>query len=334
MEKEVKNIGKHEKFEKVWRDEISKNLDSLESERKKAKKVSLSVFASIGVFMFVFVGLDMIWSVFDSVLIPTALVLMFAGMILWYLFKIFKNNKNTFSELYKEKVFDVILKFSEFDWEFLNYSKKTSQKDSIYIDGFRASDLYSRYEKVVADEVITAKYKNIDLVASEISATYRVQTKNGSREVTVFRGFFSEIKLNNAFEGETYVTTEADGSFFGGGHSVDVNKKKIKETELEWGEFERFLEIRTSDPVEAREIFAPDFMGVIYDWWIEHKKNIRFAFKGNSIFITIPSGINFEPVIFGSRKKEKEIIKEHLELLWFIEGLTKILVYHNRLDLK
>ena len=332
-------------FEEIWEKEIVKNLDHLAPERKKAERrflggvglgfmILLLFWTIIGV-----ISGNEVWSSLFGTISLLVWVVFLLGLVILsvYFSLLIKNNKNNYSIGYKERVFNIIFGYTKFNWKFLRYS---SPPDKFFIkednpegnleEEFKESNLYSGYQDVVSDDVIATKYNDVDLTASEIVATYTVQDKNGSHKNIVFEGFFIEIKLDKPFTGETYVMTEKDRSYFTGGHSMNIDRENIREATLEWNEFEEFLVVKTDNQIEAREIFAPDFMAVIYNWWIEHKRNIRFVFKGSKIYISIPSKVNFEPFLFGSKDREKMIIKEHLELLWFIEKLTEILIYHSR----
>ena len=321
-------------FEKLWEEEISPALADLSDEKKKAIKYNTGIFGVVvtGFLSFFFFGnLDSLN--FDNLLVPAIVFCLLALFFLFFI-SLIKKNKNNYSKNFREKIFNVIVKNTKFGWSFESFNdglpSLTKEKQEVYIDRFEKSCLYSSYEKVSVDEVITSKHQNAKIAASEVLATYTVRTKDGNREVTVFKGFFVEINLNNPFVGETYVMTEADGGYFIGSYKMNVSSSEIKETELEWNDFEKFLEVRTNNPIEAREIFTPDFMGVIYDWWIVHKKNLRFAFKEKSMFIAIPSNVNFEATFTRSKEKEKKIIKEHLDFLWFIEEITEMLLYYNK----
>jgi len=336
MEKSPEQIKREASFEKLWEEEISPALAGLSDEKKKAIKYNIGIFGVVVTIFLILAFFGNLYSInFETIWWP---ILVFGCLALSLVFFIFliKNNKNNYSKNFREKILNVIVKNTKFGWSFESFSdgfssfKKIKEKQEDYIARFEHSSLYSSYEQVSVDEVIISTYQNTNIRASEVLATYTVRTKDGSHEVTVFKGFFIEINLNKSFVGETYVMTEADSGYFTGSHKMNINRLDIKETELEWNDFEKFLEIRSNNPIEAREIFSPDFMSVIYDWWFANKKNLRFALKEKSMFITIPSNVNFEPTFTRSKEKEKQIIKEHLDLLWFIEEITEMLLYYNR----
>jgi len=352
MEKSPEQIKREASFEKLWEEEISPALGELATEKKKERLSTIGLWGIMITILGFFGVVDNV----DSYPNTYSVILLFAIPIILITFFVFliKKTKNNYSEGFRGKIFDVILKNTKFDWRFESDTEKvvggnsrslkrfkglgisSSYKslflrgNNLVVDVFKGSNLYSSFDEIDVDEVITSKYNNVQISASEVCATKIKKQNKQEKKATVFQGFFIEIQFSRSFDGETYVMTEGDDNYLVGGYKMDINNIDIKETELEWNDFEKFLKVRSNNQIEAREIFAPDFMAVIYDWWIIHKKNLRFAFKGQSIYITIPSSVNFEPTLLATKKWEKQIIKEHLELLWFIEEITEMLLYYNR----
>lgn len=114
----------------------------------------------------------------------------------------------------------------------------------------------------------------------------------------IFRGYLISYELNKQLEGKTFVSTEGDKSGFGH-QSFFANKKgNIRETKLEWNEFEKLLHVATDNEVEARYILTTDFMSDLYLWWQEKKENIRISFIGNRMYVLFPDNkIKFSDTI-------------------------------------
>jgi len=253
-------------------------------------------------------------------LVAIVFTIIFIGIL--KLFRLSRRYKNAYKERYKKEIFAALFHEVSFDWSFI-------EGDTSFVESlFKSSGLYRRYETLKADDVIMAKKDTTKVCMSEISATYTVKTKDSSYTKIIFQGFFIEIEFEKVFECTTYVLGEAESVSLSG---YDKKGRRIEETELEWNDFEKFLKVESSHPREAREILTPDFMGVLYDWWSNHKKDLRFVFKDNNMCIAIPSTLTFEGHLIGSKEQEKNIIKEHLELLHFVEETVDILMYHNRL---
>lgn len=128
------------------------------------------------------------------------------------------------------------------------------------------------------------------LTVRELKAERIERRDKNTTTVTVFSGVFVEVDLVKELSGVTYISTEGDKSGFG--HLNFFGKilglGNIKETKLEWNQFEKDLHVATSDPSEARYVLTPNFMSDLHDWWVEDKENIRIVFRGNKMFMLLP----------------------------------------------
>lgn len=113
---------------------------------------------------------------------------------------------------------------------------------------------------------------------------------NGRIGSEVFRGLLMVATLPYEHKAETYISTEGDAHGFAHQEfwSGILGNSTIEETELEWGEFENALHVASTDSTVTRELLTPDIMQGVYDWWCEHKLNIRLAFKGNVVYVLLP----------------------------------------------
>jgi len=331
-------IDRHKLFEKIWTENLEPALVGLQEEKHKAKKMKITYF-SIGFVLFAtIIALQTLAKDFLTI----AIIICLSSLVLLLLRRLIKNNKNTYNIQYKEKIFGKILNHTELKWSYLHrgdhiFSFKLRdmgrvKDDAQYSTSFRESGLYSGYTYVIPDDVFSVMWNSSKIVMSEMRVIKETTSSKGERHIeTVFNGFFIDINLVKSFDGETYVLTNNDWGYVAGGYDVPFSDRRIEEVDLEWNDFEKFLRVRASNQREAREIFTPDFMAMLHDWWNVHKKDLRFSFKGSHIYITIPSKLDFEPSIFRSNEKEKQYIQEHLELLWFIEEIIRMLILKNNL---
>ncbi|MCA9359816.1 DUF3137 domain-containing protein [Candidatus Kaiserbacteria bacterium] len=114
--------------------------------------------------------------------------------------------------------------------------------------------------------------------------------KGESRDVLVFKGLFMVATLPKSHNAETYITTDNDRSGFANRSfwSDLLEHGKVKETVLEWNDFEEDLHVATDNPSIAREILNPEFMQDLHTWWLEHKLDIRISFKQDKLYLLIP----------------------------------------------
>ncbi len=132
-----------------------------------------------------------------------------------------------------------------------------------------------------------------EIVFHEIFVTAAEPATTGSRRKTeyeIFRGLLVVAALPRVHNAETYISTEGDIRNFA--HNTFwgdlLGTNAVKKTELEWGEFEDALHVASTNPVSAREVLTPEVMQGIYDWWSEHKLNMRLAFKGDKLYLLLP----------------------------------------------
>lgn len=144
--------------------------------------------------------------------------------------------------------------------------------------------------KLVSDDVLTV-YGDAELSMRELVVTKQEVTRQGKKDaLLLFKGVFVIAKLPFTHQAETYISTDNDRSGFA--HrtfwTTVLENTSIKETVLEWNDFENKLHVASNDPVVARELLTTDFMQDLYDWWLEHKLNIRIAFKGDKFYMLLP----------------------------------------------
>tara|TARA_B100000508_G_C11464464_1_gene280856 strand:- start:4702 stop:5700 length:999 start_codon:yes stop_codon:yes gene_type:complete len=134
-------------------------------------------------------------------------------------------------------------------------------------------------------------YGGPDLSFRELHVTRDVKRGKHQSTEQVFKGIFMVADLPKEHPAETYISTEGDRSGFA--HRTfwhDVFEfGNIEETELEWNDFEKDLHVASSDGSAARQILTPDFMEDLHEWWLEHKLNIRIAFKGARMYMLLPA---------------------------------------------
>lgn len=133
---------------------------------------------------------------------------------------------------------------------------------------------------------VPIEFHELSVLGKELSKTKKGQ----SEKIEHFRGLLVVATFPKKHAAETYISTDGDRAGFA--HlsywSGLLGLGAVQETELEWNDFENALHVASSDPVAAREVLTPDFMADVYDWWNEHKLNMRLAFKGNKMYLLMP----------------------------------------------
>ena len=144
---------------------------------------------------------------------------------------------------------------------------------------------------VVTSDDMYSIFGGSDTTVRELHIHQIVPDKDGkTNQVELFKGVLVVAELAKTLEAETFISTDGDRRGFA--HrtfwSDLMENGEVKETVLEWNDFENHLHVATNNPTAARELLTPVMMQVVYDWWVEHKLNMRVAFRGNKLFMLLP----------------------------------------------
>lgn len=332
----------YQEFEtKCWPD-LKEKLVALEPLRKEERKawikgtiVGVIVFGIIvgGVWYFVPASFgDSLDTILGNSLIIALVVS--AGVYA-------KLKPKDYRKIYKEKVIENLLTHTKYQWQHVLFKPVAKEKRVDIRKAFLASGLYSAGQNenglsFDGDDVFYSTSHNI--LMAEVYALRRahaLRKMNSMRkndQAVIFWGLFFRFDVSYKFRGETYISSE-DREFLSKPQmgSTLTQRKKLRETDLEWNDFEKSISVQTTDEIEAREILAPDFMEILYDWWQSHKKATRLSFKDNHVYLGLPtSKVCFEPEAFSDPEKHKKTLWEILDAILLIERLFAQIEYKYR----
>jgi hypothetical protein len=171
----------------------------------------------------------------------------------------------------------------------VGHSSGLSERAAMRVSIDDAKLIGETFNHLEVDDVYTLPGA-LPAVVQELFVSQRSGSGKDQRIVKIFHGCLITVLLPRSLSGETYISTEGEKGRFVHSQFWNriINTQTINETQLEWNEFERDLHVAASDPVEAREILAPDFMLKLHTWWSEKKENIRIVFKGNQMIMLLP----------------------------------------------
>lgn len=311
-------------YDSIWRTQIKPALAELEGERQKAYRQRLWMimagisFGALSIMLELELGLGFWLFLFVVLLI----VSVFA--IYYY--------KNEYAERFKKEVFDAIAGVSDIDWainprnaddQLLASASSDLETTSDAETGritMQESKLYPDHSDISVDDVMVGRSDDETIPVWEMTVT----EGHGRNRRTVFSGFFLRLSINYSFDGETYVRTQSDDSSDLGEDQFMGIARDLQEVQLEWSDFEKFLVVQSDSQTEAREIFTPDFMQVLYDWWREYDHDYRFGFHGQSIYITFPTLEDLEPAVLETTEDQKDDVKEVFDFIAFIENMVRL----------
>ena len=308
-------------FDEFYRATLLQDFRFLEPQRKKYLKQFFIMLALFGFGFFVvgvlvrkgpeYVGQDTI--------LPNVVAILFVGLCLFAAFMLPKPAKK-YKRDTKKMVMPKIMAF----FKHLTYKWENG---GISANVIRESDLFEGMEKVYYDDTFQGSHKGTKFQLGEQRVTTYVQTKNGRREVTMFKGIFLLFELGKKFNGQTVVNDKKGQgltyflSFLGGAlflwlvvmnikaffadGFVNWNfliwaivvvetflygffKNKYKKVYLEDVVFAKNWKVKATDQVEARYVLTPALM----ERMLKIKKmfygnSIHFAFFNNKVLIAV-----------------------------------------------
>ena len=149
------------------------------------------------------------------------------------------------------------------------------------------SKIFPQYDSSTGDDLFCGVYNNTQTTIAEETLYKRVRTKNGSTNVTVFKGIVILLEIKKKFEGQTVVLKDS-GLF-------NIFKKvgRGERIKLEDPLFEKQFEVFGDNQIEARYLLTSAFMERILQAQKVFKgKNIQFGFFDNKLLISIEAKQN------------------------------------------
>jgi hypothetical protein len=156
--------------------------------------------------------------------------------------------------------------------------------------------LTETYDTVRLDDVYVIGKEKVRV--RELAVTNEESYGKSRSTVFVFKGLLIVATLEKSLDGSTFISTEGDKNGFAHKDFMSslFDNNKIKETQLEWNEFERDLHVATDNEVEARYILNPAIMESLHRGWRLSRENIRIVFKGDKMYMLLPN----DKVIFNN----------------------------------
>lgn len=277
-----------EELKTFFQERLYPDLEVLDKERKEVMETVLiyegvaAVLLAVALFFFV--------QILGFRRIDVLLVLGFLAMTgLFYL------ATKQYCSRFKDVVIEPLVKF--FD-ESLIYKKTSYIAQSIYAQ----SKLFPHHvERYRGDDYVSGTLDKTQLEFSELHTEYSVQTKNGRRWVTIFKGLFFVADFNKNFKGRTIVLPDSAEKTFGAFGSFLQSKNTSRGTLVKMDDpvFEKEFVVYGTDSIEAHYILSSSLMSRIVDFQKKTKKPIHLAFVGSKVFVAISYGKNlFEAKIF------------------------------------
>ncbi len=188
-------------------------------------------------------------------------------------------------------------------------------------------ELLPYYEKLKCENLITGKYRDVELGFVKISA--KIET---SHEVlsAIYNGTVVKLNFNKQFKGHTLVKSDegAVGNFLNNSKQ-SAEYSSLSRVELEDPEFEKIFQVFSSDQIEAKYLLTNSFLERLKTL---HKffgnDQTEACFYQESLILTFRNGTNlFEPTWLFTEViliKECEKIIEQIGAIFDIIDILKL----------
>ncbi len=171
------------------------------------------------------------------------------------------------------------------------------------------SKVFPQYDSSMGDDFFCGVYNNTKTTIAEETLYKKVRTKNGSTNVTMFKGVVILLEMKKKFKGQTVVVKDS-GIF-------NIFKKigRGERIKLEDPLFEKQFEVFGDNQVEARYLLTTAFMERILQAQKAFLgKNIQFGFFDNKLLISIETKQNmFEISSIFQRTTNRQMIDRSFE---------------------
>ncbi len=175
------------------------------------------------------------------------------------------------------------------------------------------------------DNVLKINYNNSFIKIVELYTKHVTGNGKNLQTNNIFHGYFVIFDLKNDLHSKTFITTEKKKNM-----DIDIglfnNKEKseVRETVLEWNDFENLLHVTTDNELETRYILTPDFMRDLYEWWKGKNTNIRLSFIKNRLYILYPDdNIKMNQTI--EHISDENISDYMFSIAWPLQNIIKLI---------
>lgn len=292
-------------FESFYRQEITPDLDRLETLRKaQLKRVN---------FMWVSAVISLVLAFFLTMPVLVVVFLLIALGVYFYLFG-FNRKRVDFKTEYKKVV---VGKLATYISDQLVFTPNIFIPESTY----NASKIFlSDPDIYTGEDLVAGKIGNTQIQFCELHTKDRQTDSRGrTTYVTIFKGIFFVADFNKHFNGQTYVLSDFGERFLGafGRMMQSINVGRPDVVRLEDPEFEKQFVVYSSDAVEARYILSPAFMQRLLEFKKRTGSNIQCSFVNNNIYLALPMKENlFESSLRRSVMNMNDVEEFYKDLLF------------------
>ncbi|HEY0997791.1 MAG TPA: DUF3137 domain-containing protein [Gemmatimonadaceae bacterium] len=182
-----------------------------------------------------------------------------------------------------------------------------------------------------SEDEVRGRKANVTYAIHEVRATRR----EGKTEKVLFRGFVAQLEFNKHFQGHTVVVPDREGRSLPGklfGDALERSKIGGKQiVRLENPDFEAQFSVYGTDDQEARYLLTPKMMELIMEANALQPEQIRLAFLGNFLYVTVPSHMELADPGLDSTVSPESALGELATVMQLAERLVSTLDLETRI---
>lgn len=236
----------------------------------------------------------------------------------------YKPLKDEFVKEYKDKIVKGCLE-EIYDKVVLTHNEKL---DSSLVESAYLVPIGNRYQ---GDDLITAEYKGIKFVSSDLHIHHVTSTGKTTQDVTYFKGKWIVIELKKPINGYLQIREK---DFFGATKASKIfsNMPRTEKIKTESIRFNEIFEVRAEIQQTAFYILTPNFMEILLNLY-DLEGQLMISFNGSALHIAVHNNENaFEPRMFEPVTERDNIrIKHEAKLIQQL--IEELLINTNKKDL-
>ena len=184
----------------------------------------------------------------------------------------------------------------------------------------------------LSSDVVEGQFENHDFTFSNFLIQGEHQNGKQTDTVNIFSGILYKTKFNRQFSGVTFIKPDYAENMIGriGRGLQKMSFDGTKLVQMENPDFEKFFEVRSNDPVEARYILTPSLVERLLEVRKSIDRDIEISFSSSNLYLAVTFERDFiSPSYIGAVISYRKI-EEYCTYLDLLFHLIEILNLNKR----
>lgn len=310
-----------EKFEQLYSNILTNNVEKLEYARTGAKSETIRMIIKI---LIVVIGFFVIGKFINVILAELYLIIAIRVCI-----KMEPKGKVSkcleYKNEFKTKVIKALL--DSFN-ENIEYFPTHGINSSVYNEAE-----FGKYDRYRAEDLMKGTLKNnCNFEMSEVLTEDEYEDSEGHTQyLTLFCGLFAKIETSKPFNARLYLRKDRkDKNIISRAFTGRLLTGRVPfgnlRVNLDSQEFEKYFDVYCTDKIIAMQLLTPDVMQLLVNFREEMDMEYELTIKNNCIYIRFLSGEMFEPAVVTKFSLDKNMLYKYYKMLDFSFSLTNKLI--------